>query len=225
MQADSKTSAECWLANTLFPVPDRRTSPRVRTVCLVVKVNRGGKAAILRARNVSDDGMMLSTPVPLDVGERVLINLSEKLAVHGTVLWADNERCGVQFARPIDSADLLRAAEEQKRVDRRGGAQRLATMRLATTYAENGIRAVRITNVSHRGMGLAHDGSLKRGMLLKLVVESGLERGAAVRWSEDGRAGIRLMDPLTCEELAGAASLEHLGTRFAERSAFFNAEV
>ena len=225
MQADSTTSAECWLANALFPVPDRRVSPRVRTVCLAVKVNRGGKAAILRARNLSDDGMMLSTPMPLDVGERVLINLSEKLAVHGRVLWADQDRCGVQFVRPIDSAALLHAGAEHKRVDRRGGAQRLATMRLATTYAENGIRAVRITNVSHRGMGLAHDGSLKRGMLLKLVVESGLERGAAVRWSEDGRAGIRLMDPLTCEELAGAASLDHLGSRFRERSAFFNAEV
>jgi hypothetical protein len=225
MQADSTIAAECWLANALFPVPDRRASSRVRTVCLAVKVNRGGKAAILRARNLSDDGMMLTTPVPIATGERLLIKLSEKLAVQGTVLWAEEARCGVQFVRPIDSTALLRAAEDHKRVDRRRGAQRLATMRLATTYAENGIRAVRITNVSHRGMGLAHDGSLAPGMLLKLVVESGLERGAAVRWSQDGRAGIRLMEPLTCQELAETASLEHLGTRFSERSAFFNAEV
>src|SRR3989337_1226420 len=95
MQADSRPSAECWLATALFRVPDRRASPRVRTVCLAVKVNRGGKAAILRARNLSDDGMMLSTPAPLDVGERVLINLSEKLAVHGTVLGAGNDGSGV----------------------------------------------------------------------------------------------------------------------------------
>ena len=222
MQADSKTSAECWLANALFPVPDRRAAPRVRAVCLAVKVNRGGSASVYRARNISDDGMMLNTPVPLDVGERVLISLSEKRTVQGTVLWADHDRCGVQFVRPIDSAALLRASAEQKRVDRRGGAQRLATMRLATTYSENGIRAVRLTNVSHRGMGLAHDGSLRAGMLLKLVVESGIERGAAVRWSEEGRAGIRLMEPLTCEELAQAANLDHFGSRFAERSVFFN---
>ena len=225
MQADSTTAAECWLANALFPVPDRRASARVRTVCLAVKVNHGGKAAILRARNLSDDGMMLATPVPINAGERLLLNLSEKLAVHGTVLWADERRCGIRFVRPIDSDAVLRTAGEHKRVDRRGGAQRLATMRLATTYAENGIRAVRITNVSHRGMCLAHDGSFAPGMLLKLVVESGLERSAAVRWSEHGRAGVRLMEPLTCEELAETASLEHLGTRFRERSAFFNAEV
>lgn len=164
--------------------------------------------------------MMLSTPVPLDAGERLLISLSEKLAVHGTVLRAERDRCGVQFVRPIDSTALLRAADEQKRVDRRGGAQRLAT-----TCAENGIRAVRVTNVSHCGMGLAHDGSLEPGMLLKLVVETGLECGAAVRWSEDGHAGIRLMEPLTCEELAEASGLEQPGTRFKKRSAFFNAEV
>jgi hypothetical protein len=81
-------------------------------------------------------------------------------------------------------------------------------MRLATAYAEHGIRAVRITNVSHRGMGLAHDGSLAEGMALKLVVESGIERCGMVRWSRDGRAGVRLLEPLSCAELEVVGRLD-----------------
>ena len=50
-------------------------------------------------------------------------------------------------------------------------------------------------------MGLAHDGSLGADMLLKLVVESGIERDARVRWSCDGRAGVQLLEALTCPEL------------------------
>lgn len=225
MASDPKPAAQTRLTDALFPIPDRRASARLRTVCFDVRLNRGGQVGLYRVRNISDAGMMLDTHARFKIGERVLIELVEPFAIEGTISWSEDTRCGIEFVEPIDCAALLAAQAERKRDDRRGGGLRLATMRLATAYAEHGIRAVRVTNVSHRGMGLAHDGSLAPGMLLKLVVESGLERGAAVRWSAHGRAGVRLMEPLTCEELASAASLEHLGTRFKERSAFFNAEA
>ena len=195
------------LADTLFPIPDRRASPRIRTVCFDVRLNRGGQVGLYRVRNISDAGMMLDTHARLEPGERVLVELTEPFAIEGTVLWSEDTRCGIEFARPIDCAALLHAQAERKRDDRRGGGLRLATMRLATVYAEHGIRAVRVTNVSHRGMGLAHDGSLEEGMLLKLIVESGIERSGTVRWSKDGRAGIRLLEPLTCQELESVGRL------------------
>ena len=197
-----------WLADTLFPIPDRRASPRICTVCFDVRLNRGGQVGLYRARNISDAGMMLDTCTRIEVGERVLVELAEPFAIEGTVLWSEDTRCGIEFVRPIDCAALLHAQAERKRDDRRGGGLRLATMKRATAYSEHGIRAVRVTNVSHRGMGLAYDGSLEEGMLLKLIVESGIERSGAVRWSSDGRAGIRLMEPLTCEELERVGRLD-----------------
>ena len=188
-------------ADSLFPLPDRRASPRFRTVCFDVKVDRGGHVGLFRARNISDAGIMLNTHVPLSVGEELLLELSEGVATRGTVLWCNDRCCGVQFERPIDCAAFLEAGARLKREDRRAGAMRLAARKLATTYAENGIRAVRVLNASRRGLCLAHDGTLASGMPLKLVVESGLERDATVRWSKGGRAGIRLMDPLNCAEL------------------------
>ena len=208
MATDPKPTAPCWLADTLFPIPERRASPRIRTVCFDVRLNRRGRVGLYRVRNISDAGMMLDTHAKIEPGEHVLVELAEPFAIEGTVLWSEERSCGIEFVKPIDCEALLHAQAERKREDRRGGGLRLATMRLATAYAEHGIRAVRVTNVSHRGMGLAHDGSLEEGMQLKLIVESGIERCGTVRWSKDGRAGLRLREPLTCEELERVGSCD-----------------
>jgi hypothetical protein len=209
MPVNSKPSSRGRRATALFPITDRRSSPRFRTVCFDVKLDRGGTVGLFRARNISDAGMMLDTHVALGVGEPVLVNLSDRVAIHGTITWCDERRCGVQFAQAIDCAAMLQAEARHKREDRRGGALRLAAMRRATSYAENGSRAVKVVNVSHRGMGLRHDGTLAAGMLLNLVVAGGVERRAAVRWSKDGGAGVRLMEPLSCEEIERVSNNYH----------------
>ena len=150
----------------------------------------------------------------------MLIELAEPFAIEGTISWSEETTCGIQFARPIDCAALLSAQAERKRDDRRGGALRLATMQRGTSYGENGVRAIKVTNVSHRGMGLAHDGSLRTGMLLRLIVESGIEREGMVRWSRGGRAGVSLMEPLTRGELE-RVGYDHLANHRAPSSAFF----
>jgi hypothetical protein len=200
MSADPVPSAESGLTNISYARLDRRTTPRFRTVCFDVKMVRGENAGLFRARNISDTGIKLDTHWRLALGERVLVKLSERLAIHGAVSWSEEGRCGVQFDHPIDCAALLRAGAEMKRDDRRG-ALRLETMTRATSYGENGIRPVRITDVSPRGMGLAHDGTLAPGMLLKLIAENGVARSGAVRWASAGRAGVRLVEPLSSEEL------------------------
>ncbi len=201
MPRSSKRASQCSLEEMFYPISERRTSPRFSTVCFDVKVSRGDNVSLFRARNISNAGIMLNTHVALDIGEHVLIGVADQPTMHGTVLWCNERCCGIQFDRTIDCRALLQAGAAQKRDDRRGGALRVATRKLATSYAENGIRAVNVINVSRRGMGLAHDGSLKTDMLLKLIVESGIEREARVRWASDGRAGVRLLQPLTCEEI------------------------
>lgn len=210
MPSNSSPLSECQHGDALFPVSDRRASHRTRTVYFTVKVDRDCGVGLFRARNISDTGMMLDTHVALDVGEPVTVNFSEGIALPGTVKWYDKHHCGIRFDHPIDSAALLHAEAERKRTDRRGGALRLTASRLATSFSDRGIRAVKIFDVSYRGMGLVHDGTLGSGMLLNLVVDSGIQRTAEVRWSEDGRAGIRLLEPLNCRELANVGGLDPL---------------
>ena len=191
------------------PVPEsaeRRASSRVRTVYLIVKATRASDAGLFRARNISDDGIMVVAHVPFETGERVSIDLSDTLAAEGTVEWCEDGCCGIRFDHPIDSAAFLRSLGEEKR-ERRRAACRLAVKRLATSYSECGIRAVTITDVSPHGVGLVHNGSLKAGVVVQLVLESGLTRSGAVCWSRDGHAGVRLAEPFTHEELESACAL------------------
>jgi hypothetical protein len=180
---------------------DRRATPRFHTVCFDVTVERSVGTGLFRARNISDAGIMLHNHFPLDIGEQVTVSLTERLSIPGTVLWHNERCCGIQFERPIDCLALLRTGAEHKRVDRRCSV-RLTATRLATTYSEGGIRPVKVVDVSHKGMGLTHDGGLARDMLLRLILETGIEREARVRWSSRGQAGIRLLEPLSCDELA-----------------------
>jgi len=216
LPANPRPSRQYDLASTGFPIPDSRGSPRFRTAGLEVLLDRNGHVRLYRARNVSDTGILLDNHARLAVGERVQIELADDLAVHGTVSWCDAERCGVEFDQAIHCAAVLTTDGQWQRADRRGGAPRLAAMRLAMCHAGNGIRAVRVIDVSDRGVGLAHDGSLRSGMFLKLVVEGGIERTGAVRWSSHGRAGIRLTEPLSGDELEYLGSYDRLASRRAQ---------
>jgi hypothetical protein len=190
----------CQAVGAVVPA-DRRASPRFHTVCFDVTMERRAGTGLFRARNISDAGVMLHAHLPLDIGEQVTVSPTEQFAIAGTVVWQNQRCCGIQFERPIDCMELLRTGAEHKRVDRRCSV-RLTATRLATTYSERGIRAVKVVDVSHKGMGLAHDGGLARDMLLRLILETGVEREARVRWSRHGQAGIRLLEPLSCDELA-----------------------
>lgn len=193
-------------AEPVLRATERRASPRIRTVYLVVKVTRERDAGLFRARNISDAGMMLIAHVPFEAGECVWIELSDNAVVRGVIGWCEDGCCGIQFDERIDSAGFLKSLAEEKR-DCRRRAQRLPVKRLATSYSECGIRAVTITDVSPRGVGLAHNGSLRAGVIVKLVLESGLTRAGAVCWSKEGHAGVLLAEPFTQEELESAGRL------------------
>jgi hypothetical protein len=187
-------------------VADRRSSSRICTVYFVVKITREDDAGLFRVRNISDDGMMLATHVNFSCRERVTIELAHDLVVQGTVAWCREGCCGVEFDEPIDCAAVLRQRTDEK-LNRRGHALRLPVCRLATCYSETGIRSVTVSDVSRRGVGLIHGGSIAAGMSVKLVLESGTARTGVVRWSNNGHAGVRLDEPLTCEEMESAKHL------------------
>jgi hypothetical protein len=193
-------------AEPVLRTTERRASPRIRTVYLVVKVRRAHDVGLFRARNISDAGMMMCAHVAIDVGERVAIELSDSFVVQATVEWCRDGCCGVQFDEEIDSAGFLKSLAEEKR-DCQRRSQRLSVKRLATSYSECGIRAVTIIDVSARGVGLTHNGSLHAGVLVKLVLESGLTRAGAVCWSKEGHAGVLLAEPFSHEELESASAL------------------
>src|SRR3982751_6670232 len=88
---------------------ERRASPRYRTIFRVAQVTRAHDVGLWRIRNISDEGMMLLTSVPVQAGEKLMLTLSDRVTLAATALWWDGARCGVAFDETIDCAALLEA--------------------------------------------------------------------------------------------------------------------
>jgi len=189
-----------------FGKAERRTSLRFLTILRVGRISNSRDSGLCRVQNLSDTGMMLTTGLPLGVGEHVLVALSDSISLAGKVVWALGERIGVQFGQQIDAGALLQmlAAEQRTGTQR---APRLPTDTVAVAHTDQGTRVVRVLNISQQGMGVAHDGSLVEGATLKVVLPNGIERQAVVRWSYDHKAGLRLLDPIPCDKLGSAKDL------------------
>lgn len=174
---------------------ERRESRRFHTVLRVAQVTRPHDTGLWRVRNISDGGLMLNSQVQVLPGERLVVQLSESISVEGRAVWWDGERCGVAFDEPIDCGALLeRLLAEQKQARYRP--PRLNVVTRAIAWCDKGLHTVRVYNLSHRGAAFVHDGCFRAGMAAKLHFEGGDEYRGIVRWSEQGRAGLFLTDPI-----------------------------
>ncbi len=174
---------------------DRRDGARLRTVCRIAKIVRIDDAGLWMVRNISDGGMMLTTNVPVAVGEDITIMLSEEISLDGKVAWVRDGRCGVAFSDEIDGELVLRQLAE----DKDNGWHRPLRVEVnahALASVNHRMRPIEVVNLSQHGAGIIHDGSVETGMRLNLMLPGGIRREAVVRWSRDGRAGLWLTQPL-----------------------------
>jgi hypothetical protein len=183
---------------------ERRQSQRLRTVYRVARVVRDRAAGLWRVRNISDFGMMLLTRARPKRGETLSVALSDQVSISARVIWCSDDSCGIAFDQPIDSAALLRSlASEAAAASRRP--LRLDADMAATTWGERGIQPVRIGNLSQHGLGFTHDGWARIDMKLLVQFDNGVQRRGIVRWCDGDQAGVQLLDPFTCEDLASVA--------------------
>lgn len=182
---------------------ERREGPRFHTVLRVAQVMREHDVGLWRVRNISDEGMMMSTRVQVIPGERLVVNLSDSISIEGRAVWWDGERCGVAFERPIDCAAVLEALVAGQKGPRYRP-PRLTVATRAIAYCDKGLHTVRVYNMSRHGAGFTHDGCFHAGMAAKLHFETGEEYRGVVRWSKDGRAGLFLTEPIDCAKLESA---------------------
>lgn len=174
---------------------DRRDSPRLRAVCRIAKIVRVDDVGLWMVRNISDGGLMLTTSVPVTVGENITIILAEELVLNGHVLWASDGQCGVTFDDEVDGEAVLRQLAQDKTA-RRYRPFRIALNAAAVANVNHRMQPIALVNLSQHGAGIIHDGSVAAGMRLDLLLAGTIRREAIVRWSRDDRAGLWLTQPL-----------------------------
>ncbi|MBB3988860.1 PilZ domain-containing protein [Croceicoccus naphthovorans] len=89
-------------------VNDQRRSDRV-PVRLVTSHDRGDYPLTLL--NLSTTGLLLNSPRPLRVGDRVQIDLPRCGQTVAEVLWSDADEYGCRFLQPIPPSVVLAASE------------------------------------------------------------------------------------------------------------------
>lgn len=179
---------------------DRRGADRYRTVWRIAKVKRDGDFGLWRVRNISDRGMMLAADVPIGVGERLEIALSDTVVIRGQVVWSEEGRCGVAFDEEVDVASVLKQlAAEQRAGDYRQ--PRLPVRTHAQAVTDEGPSSIELVNLSQNGAGFVHDGHFEVGKELELVLAGDIRRRAIVRWSRGERGGLWLTQPLERSDL------------------------
>jgi hypothetical protein len=179
---------------------DRRGADRYRTVWRIAKVVRNGDAGLWRVRNISDKGMMLAADVPITIGEKLEIALSDTVTIRGEVVWSEAGRCGVEFDKEVDVADVLKQlAAEQRATGYRQ--PRLPVRTQAQAVTDEGTTSIELADLSQNGAGFVHDGHLEVGKEFDLVLAGGVKRRAIVRWSRAGRGGLWLTQPLDRADL------------------------
>jgi len=182
---------------------ERRAAPRFRTIFRVAQVTRAHDVGLWRIRNISDEGMMLLTSVPVQLGEKLSLALSDQVILKATALWWDGERCGVVFDESIDCAALLESLCDAQKGPRHRPL-RLPVDTRAIAYSDRGLHSVHLFDISQHGAGVTHDGCFHPGMATKLHFETGDEYRGVVRWNRDGKAGIFLVEPIPCARLESA---------------------
>ena len=186
---------------------DRRGADRYRTVWRIAKVIRNGDAGLWRVRNISDKGMMLAADVPISVGEKLEIALSDTVVIRGEVVWSEDGRCGVSFDQEVDVADVLKQlAAEQRATGYRQ--PRLPVRTQAQAVTEEGATGIELVDLSQHGAGFIHDGHLEVGKELDLILSGNVKRRAIVRWSRAGRGGLWLTQPLDRADLESIRQFE-----------------
>lgn len=189
------------------PCPhDRRAEVRVQTVLRVARVITAGDEGLARIRNMSDNGAGLRMRIPADLADTVTLEFVDGVELRGRVVWKTDDDLGVQFDRPISSAELLTALTvgSQAGITR---PVRLPVAVTALTRSERGIRSMRVVDISQRGLKLVNDGSLTKGLDLKVTLPCGLDRHGIVRWTRGQHAGVMLLEPLSVEALGSVRGL------------------
>lgn len=187
---------------------DRRASNRYRTVCRVARVRRANDEGLWRVRNISDEGLMLTASVPMDVGERLEISLSETVILIGEIVWTELGCCGIAFFEPIDAAATLRTLAEAQR-DEGYRALRLPVEVQAIITLRDNARPIDLVDISQSGAGFLYETVLEPGTELELLLPgSELRRHALVRWSRGLRGGLWFTQPLERVDLESIARFQ-----------------
>jgi hypothetical protein len=96
----------------------RPRMPRIELDCSAV-IRRDGDVFRAQVINVSQGGICISTPSPLEVDSDVVVSLPGLHSAAGVVKWREGDEYGIGFNRVYPIDELMRFLQEQQEIEQR----------------------------------------------------------------------------------------------------------
>ncbi|QAY78339.1 PilZ domain-containing protein [Sphingosinicella sp. BN140058] len=183
---------------------NHRVEDRLRGILQDVAILFRRKTLSVGVINVSSRGAMLESDISVRIGETIDILFAEKHKTGAIVRWVRDGRFGVEFVEETicwDASDgdapILRFAplvqEEPRPAPRRVNerAPRQPVARRGSLLAHDLLVPVRVRDISPGGAAIECDRTLRAGREVELDLGEAGIRSAEVRWSRNGKIGLR----------------------------------
>lgn len=112
--------------SVLISPRERQRHARIAALSRLIKISPRHEDSFPHCEEYSDDGMRLTSEVPLELDHRTYVVFAPPVAIGGRAMWGNDIECGIAFEEEVDSAVLMSAAVAL-RPTKTGGRGRLAT--------------------------------------------------------------------------------------------------
>jgi len=187
--------------STSCQTADRRIEERAATIFRPVLIETDEFAGFCLVRNISSNGMMGDVYTDFASDSPITVQFGCGRMVEGTLLWCRSGRIGVQFAGPIDVAEVLARVSKKELEGKVIRAPRLAMQCSAQLLIGERHLSIELQDISQRGIKAAAS-FVKPGDDVWVRLEGLDPRKASVRWTQAGTAGLNFIRPLSFDELA-----------------------
>lgn len=187
---------------------DQRAAARSVALFRPGLIESGSYRFFCLVRNISASGLMANVHAPLEIGAPITVRLSERQLLIGSVVWQKGMNTGVEFANTIDVEKILSGAWRSGNAGESYRPPRLEVLVDAQFIVSGQPYALRVLDISQRGLKAAARG-LATGTMGTMVVPELRPCSAVVRWSGETMAGFYFLDPLSFDELGQWVLLQH----------------
>lgn len=148
----------------------------------------------------------LDVQMPVAVDDGVKVTFSPTFALSGRIVRLEGTKCGVAFEGKIDCADLLHRSAAEAHAD--GTREPRLKVNLPVRVIIDGCsHRTLVSGISQHGMKLTHDGRLRPGLGVRVILRCGAKKAGIVRWANDTLAGLLLPEPFSVDDLGSKLSL------------------
>jgi hypothetical protein len=97
--SSTESAVHAAVPDTVSLQGERRSQERTVSVLINAGVAQGERNGLCRVRNLSDNGMMIETHIPLVVGHEASFQLRTGRTIVGSVRWSKDNRAGVALEK------------------------------------------------------------------------------------------------------------------------------